>query len=77
MKKQDKIQNSLSRTEKLLKEIEAMEKAGTLQEPTPHTIRKRSKLTLKFWKYFIWWRSSQDKIMLVNMELRNGQHDTE
>jgi len=72
----DSISVSMKKTEKLLKEIEAMEKAGTLQEPTPHTIRKRSKLTLKFWKYFIWWRSSQDKIMLVNMELRNGQHDT-
>ena len=61
----DSISVSMKKTEKLLKEIEAMEKAGTLQEPMPHTIRKRSKLTWKFWKYFIWWKNSQDKIMLV------------
>jgi len=76
--KLSKIQE-ISKEDSLSKSIErlkAMEKNGELSTPEKHTIRNKSKLTLKFWKYHFWHKSSQDKIMLINMELRNGQHDT-
>jgi len=74
-KPEDGVSRSIAKAKKIAAQIEALKKED-LEGPGKHTIRNRSKLSWKFWKYHFWWKNSQDKIMLINMELRNGQHDT-
>jgi len=82
--KSDKItkeKNKEDIIEKSIERLKKLEKENKLSTPTAHTIKEKPKgifgiFSIKYWKYKMWWNNSQDKIMLVNMELRNGQHDT-